>query len=105
MTRTSHDHVEISAFHRRQLHTRGCDDVAVEAARRLDHARVLTDSPSCPDCPSATSSEPIGSKAPSNARHSVTDAGSYASSRRNADKVAAGTNTSRRASEAPRSTI
>lgn len=52
MTRTSHDHSEISAFLQRQLHTHGRADVpAVEAARWLDHARVLTDSPSRPGPP------------------------------------------------------
>lgn len=52
MTRTPHDHIEISAFLQRQLHTRERDDVpAFEAAQWIDHAHVLTDSPSCPGRP------------------------------------------------------
>jgi len=42
----------ISAFIQHELRTRGRDEVpAVEAARWLDHAHMLTDSPSRPGLP------------------------------------------------------
>jgi hypothetical protein len=52
MTRLPHDHIEISERIQHELRTRGHDDVpAVEAARWLDHAHMLTDSRSRPGLP------------------------------------------------------
>lgn len=47
-----HDVIAISAFLQRELRTRRRDDVpAVEAARWLDRAHLLSDSPSRPGLP------------------------------------------------------
>jgi hypothetical protein len=52
MTRMSHEGIELGTFLQREVRTRGRDEVpAVEAARWLDRAHVLSDSTSRPGLP------------------------------------------------------